>query len=198
MKKLGILLFAFLLSVTLFGCNDKEEIKEEISLIDIKEIGELVSMEYIIHEVAKYEGETLKKWYEFWEDETLKFWVEYDVRVETGIDINKLDIDINGNKIAIKEPQLKIIVASIISDTLTEKSFFFEGNHSKPTPELQNKVLNESKEDLANKMLNDETIAKQTINSAKESITAHLMSRVRSPVCCSPDRRWAPRSSPSP
>ncbi len=164
MKKIIPFIILVLLPIILLcGCKKEQPIQEP-DILQIRSICNLATLECRYHNVAKSEkkaGEGLAHWGEV----DRKFWVEYTGIAKIGIDMEKVEIQINDNQVRVTLPEAKILSTGIDERDLNENSYIFSGdaffNKNKITVEDQLSAINNAQEEM-----------KKTVNENKGLLTA--------------------------
>lgn len=113
MKKIINFSIILLSILILTSCGKKEIQNLEKNLSNIELTGDLIVQRVYYHNVAKYKKEKdLGLLHIFDKDKEL--WVEYTGTVDLGIDLTKVKIETNGNKVEVFIPKTKIHTPNII------------------------------------------------------------------------------------
>jgi len=103
-----VLIFAMLFAAP--GCKKEESVPlAEPELTQMKNIFELAVMDCYFHNVAKYFKQDAQKGFLGIGAKDKEFWIEYDAVVTLGIDVSRVIIDMQDNKITISLPPAQII-----------------------------------------------------------------------------------------
>ena len=104
-KRISIYLCVMMLAFSFAGCtSEQSEKKPEIELQQIKSIGEFAVLECYYHNVAK--SDTTKK--VLWWNTDRRLWIEYTGIVKAGVDVEKIDMKMDGNTLTISLPKAEI------------------------------------------------------------------------------------------
>lgn len=180
MKKRIQTLLAILLVISVSGCTQKEETVNEtdINKIEVNEmraIAELATVECYFHNVAKFDQDTNKSWFEFWKKENTKFWIEYDGTVTVGIKaLDELKIEIDGETVNITLPHAEVLDAYVNPESLTEQSFFYDVNSQKPTAEMETKAFEAAQQDMVEAANANRTLLLNAEDNAKELLKNYV------------------------
>ena len=122
-KRISIYLCVMMLAFSFAGCtSEQSEKKPEIELQQIKSIGEFAVLECYYHNVAK--SDTTKK--VLWWNTDRRLWIEYTGIVKAGVDVEKIDMKMDGNTLTISLPKAEILSCKVDKDSLTEDSYVVE------------------------------------------------------------------------
>lgn len=185
-KRLSCFMVAFLLLFTFCACSGKkeeqkpaEEIVEEETLyypdiLQIRYICELATLECYYHNVAKSEkpkGSGIVHWGE----KDRVFWIEYSGVAKFGIDISKVKMEIDGQKIIITIPKAGLLGLS--DYTFTEDSYISsdDGMNKNPiTADNQTEAIAKAEEDIKLMFENDEVLLMRAQDNAKKLIESYI------------------------
>lgn len=107
--------------------NSKKEIAPQVS--QMKTICELATMNCYYHNVAKYFEDDASG--TLWWKKDRKFWIEYAGVVTIGIDTSLINIEVDGENVAITIPPAKVLGCKVDEKTLTEDSFIVAKDSAK-------------------------------------------------------------------
>lgn len=109
-KRISIYICVMMLAFSFAGCtSEQSEKKPEIELQQIKSIGEFAVLECYYHNVAK--SDTMKK--VLWWNTDRRLWIEYTGIVKAGVDIDKIDMKVDGNTLTISLPKAEILSCKV-------------------------------------------------------------------------------------
>lgn len=147
MKKLLTSYILLILTLGLTGCG-KEPIKAEtIDVKEMREIAELSTVDCYFHNVAKSDKNLDRGWH-FWEKDRMRFWVEYDGVVKIGIDVNQLNVKVDGNVVTITMPPAVILSANVKDETLQKELFYYDPSAKRPTIEEQREAFKGAQDEM--------------------------------------------------
>ncbi len=123
MKK-GIVSFVIILlsALLLTGCSKLNTVNKEPDILQVRNIVNLATLECYYHNVAKSiksKGTGIGGVGEV----DRKFWIEYTGMVTLGIDMSKVDMEVNGNEITITLPPAKVLGVTIDDDSWNADSY---------------------------------------------------------------------------
>ena len=173
MKNIKSVILFLLISFT-SGCQIQGEKVAEIDLSNIKEIGELTTLECYYHNVASYfEADT--SGFFIWKNDT-KFWSEYDGIVRIGVDINEVIIDIDESKkeINITMPEATVLSCKIDENSFTKDSYYYDLDSDSASAITQKNVMAKSLDQLEEVARNDQVTINKATNNAKEILTEYV------------------------
>ena len=175
MKKIIICIFVALFSLlALAGCSTAPKVNKTIEIKEMREIAELATVECYFHNVAKSDKKLDPAWYEFWAKKEMRFWVEYEGVVTIGIDVSKLKVEVNENKVKIALPEAVVLDAYVEESSLKEESFYFDPNAEKPTPEEQTEAFRQAQNEMKETAEKNRTIMANAQDNAKELLENYV------------------------
>ena len=145
MKRLILLitLLALLLSLCACGAKKPSMLHEE----DIRAICELATVKCYYNNVAKIEKEA-----SFFLQRDRKMWIEYEGEAIIGVDMNKMEISVQGNTVTIRMPAAEILSIQPLESTLNEDSYICSQDgwlfKNEITTEEQMEAINQGQEEM--------------------------------------------------
>lgn len=150
--KLGILMVCVLLALTACSKPEVEIIDKKPDLTQIRNICNLATLECYYHNVAKSTKKAGTGLLNIGNQDR-EFWIEYTGIARLGIDISRVKMTIEGDRVRILMPNAEIIGQPTIENTsLGEDSFIISEadwfNRNKITAEDQTKAINAAQDHM--------------------------------------------------
>ena len=177
MKKIGNIITIILTSLCLTGCGrgTVDDLNENIKKIELT--GNLVTYKAYYHNVIEYEKEKGSGVTHLFEKDR-KMFIEYTGTVKLGIDLSKVKIDVNGDKIDVFVPMAKVIgEPNIDKDTFKEENFIESKdgiNKNKITADDSSEVFNKAQKNIKNSASKDEELLSLAQKRAKVIIEENI------------------------
>lgn len=176
MKKIVLILLSLMLVGVLCGCGESEadRIVEEPDIIQIRSICDLATLECYYHNVAKGEKKAGAGILNIGEKDRT-FWIEYTGVAKVGIDMSKVTMQVNGEKVTITLPKAKLI--SVDVEELTDDSYVYSAdglNSNKVTAEDQTLALNDAQKTMLEDISGNSAILYTAQNRAQELIENYI------------------------
>lgn len=171
--KIGLLVFGFLvfvlLVVSILPAKSNYVFKEP-QLEEIKTMCALGTTEIDYNNVAHVEKED---W--FFGDKQRKMWIEYKAIVKTGIDVEELEMDKQGNRILITIPEAKVLSVTCDIDSFNEDSFrTSKAFPVKFTARDQNASIAKANEEIKTTTENNRDLMRDSQQRAKKIIQNYI------------------------
>ncbi len=145
MRKVIITLLAIITVLCLPSCQKKES--GQLNVEDIRAICELSTVKCYYNNVGEY-----KKSKDNIFQKDRKMWIEYEGIAVLGVDMSKLEIEVNGNNVNIKMPEAEILSIHPNRATLNEKSYVVSSDgwlfKNKITTEDQEAGITQGEEEM--------------------------------------------------
>ena len=186
-KKLIITAILLGLLASLFpGCgnhNRQKDIAEESTenlkapapdISQIRSICELATLECYYHNVAVSTKEKGKGIPHIGEKDR-EFWIEYSGVAKLGVNMSKVDMEVNGKDIVITIPKAELLGLSNYS--FSEDSYISEDdgiNKNPITPENQTQAVQEAQKQIREKFANDDAMLMRAQDRAKNLIENYI------------------------
>ena len=178
MKRIISVLLVALTLLLMAACGQQASGSEAQSVVEpkasqMKSICELATMECYYHNVAK--SDTMKK--VLWWNTDRRLWIEYTGIVKAGVDIDKIDMKVDGNTLTISLPKAEILSCKVDKDSLTEDSYVVEKHGlgaGKITADIQTKTIRTAQENLKKAAKEDNELLSQAEERAKNLITDYV------------------------
>ena len=179
MKKLIAGITAAVLMLGLFGSCGKTkgtaasaETDVEPQLSQMRSICELAVMECYYHNVAKYkEKDAEGVW--LWKKDK-HFWVEYSGVVELGVDASQVTMVLDGDKVTVTLPEVKVLGCVVDSSSLTKDSFIISQNSAAITAEDEQAAFKEAQSRMEESAANDHTLLANAEERTKMLLTKYV------------------------
>lgn len=145
-NKAILILLLIGLSTMFASCAQTKRIPMVPKATQMKSIAELATMECYFHNVAKYKKENASGIL-FWKKDK-HFWIEYSGIVKIGIDVERLKIEVNDDKVTIQIPQAKVLGHKVDEATLSKDSFIVEKGSAAVTAEDETLAFAEAQQNM--------------------------------------------------
>lgn len=149
---LCIIIFVFCLSMV--GCGSEQE--NHLAVSKIRQIGELATEKCYFHNVAEGKKSSQGGIFHFFEKDR-KFWIEYTGIVRLGVDVKKLKMSVNGEKVQINIPDAEILSMSI--GDFNENSYYISEDglidSNEITNKEQKKAMRKAKKKMKKQIIED-------------------------------------------
>ncbi len=176
MKKVKMVILLILTLSLVTGCT-KNKFDTELSLAKIKSICEMATLKTYYHNVAVLEKEAGSGLAHIFEKDR-EMWVEYTGIAKIGIDMSKLDIDVNGKTIKIILPAAEILSLDIDTDDFSKDSFIYSEdsiiNKNEITADDQTQAINNAQENMRKSIEANSQLMTNAQDRAKELITNYI------------------------
>lgn len=167
MKKILSMIMAFTLAVSSMSCGllGLDPIKAEPQVSQMKAIFELAVMECYYHNVAKYsEEDAAGIW---WWKKDKKFWIEYSGVITLGIDVSRVNIEVEDSLVTISIPEAEIQGARVDSSSLSRDSFIVDKDSADIDAEDEIYAFGEAQMQLEEAASNDKALLAEAQQRAK-------------------------------
>lgn len=158
------MLMLCIMCIGLVGCS-KEKPEPEIS--NVRNICELATLEAYYHNVVESTNDknTLFTGY--------KCWLEYEGIVKVGVDMSKIDMDVDGDTIRILIPKVEVLSVNLNEDSCkvaanTEGAFTSGADIDE--------MIKKAQKDMEKKVKNDAALLQQGGDRAKQLIENYIKS----------------------
>ncbi len=174
MKKLNkiiitTLVFCFLLA----GCKQNDDIiVKEPDVTQIRSICNLATLECYYHNVAKSE-KTADSWFK----KDREFWIEYTGIAKIGIDMSKVNMEINGDSIIVAIPNAELLDIDICENDLNEESYIKSADgwiKNKITADDQTSAINSAQIEMSESVKNNKSLLLNAQGRAQELIENYI------------------------
>jgi hypothetical protein len=161
MKKIILLITIIITSIILTGCdtNNTETLAENIKKLNLT--GNLVTYEAYYHNVVEYEKEADKNILQVLKKDK-KLFIEYSGTIKLGIDLSKVNIELNGKNIDVTIPKATIIGnANVDNNDFTANKFIQSEDgilENKISADDSNKAFNKAQKEMVKAAKNDENL----------------------------------------
>lgn len=178
MKKTTLILLCVLLSCGTFGCapKNRNSVKKEPDITQIRSICNLATLECYYHNVAK-STKTAGSGISHVGEVDRKFWIEYTGIAKIGIDMSKVDMQIEGDTVTVFLPNAKLLSIDIEEDDLNEGSYIASAdsiNSNKITAEDQTKAINNAQSTMAESVRNNPQLLLNAQSRAQDLIENYI------------------------
>ena len=164
------LCLVFVMSTMLCSCGKK---KEEPKIEQIRAICELSTIKAYYNNVAKSTKESGSRWWNVLEKDR-EFWIEYDGVAEIGIDMNKVNMEIDGDIIYVAIPDAELLDTRIVRETFDESCYITNSDSwwdkNKITTEDQRNAINKAQDKMCESVQKNKALFERAERVAKETI----------------------------
>ena len=148
MKKLSAF---FIMMTMVFLCSACGKDEKDVQTIEpqtsqMKSICELATMDCYYHNVAKFKEEDAQGI--LWWKKDKEFWIEYSGVVTIGIDVSLVNIEVDGDEVAITLPPAKVLECRVDESTLTEDAFIVADDSADIDAEDQTEAFKEAQDNM--------------------------------------------------
>lgn len=175
-KKLNILILVAIISVTGVACGTNSQKPKEVKpkLSQMKAIGQLATIECYYHNMAKYEEYNPGTFFGLIGKVDKHFWIEYSGIVKMGVDMNKLSVHVNGEKVKITMPRAELIECNLDPKSLNEDSYTVAGDSDEIKHEEQTEAVALAQSDMKKKASSDETLIQNAQDRAQKLLEDYV------------------------
>lgn len=150
-----------------------KRIDKQPEISQVRAICNLATLKTYYHNVAKLEKS--KDWI-FQKDREL--WIEYTGIATIGIDMSKVEMKIDGNKVIVSLPKAKLLSIDIDEEKINEDSYFYSKDNivfkNQITAEEQTQAINEAQTNMKNSVEEDSQLLKRAQERAKDLIAQYI------------------------
>ena len=180
MKK-AILILLFIITIGLFSACSTEPVKperKEPEIAQIRSICNLATLECYYHNVAKSTKKAQSGFFGIGEEDR-KFWIEYTGTAKIGIDMTKVDMTIDADKVTVTLPKAELLSVNVDPKELNENSYiasedaFFNSN--KITATDQTNAIKNAQAEMENSVKSNSTLLLNAQNRAKDLIENYIV-----------------------
>lgn len=176
MKKIKIIIISGIITILGVGiayiCVPKK-VNKQPEISQVRAICNLATLKTYYHNVAKVEKS--KDWI-FQKDREL--WIEYTGIATIGIDMSKVEMKIEGNKVIVSLPQAKLLSIDIDEEKINEDSYFYSKDNivfkNQITAEEQTQAINEAQNNMKNSVEENGQLLKMAQERAKDLIVQYI------------------------
>ncbi len=178
MKKIIPLIITILLPIILLcGCKKEEKEIKEPDIVQIRSICNLATLECKYHNVARSKKEA-GTGISHWGETAREFWVEYTGVAKVGINMEKVQIEINENKVKVSIPNAEVLSIGFDQKSLTEDSCYISEdsffNKNKITDEDQLSAINNAQGKMEETVNANSGLLKSAEERAKDLIENYI------------------------
>lgn len=174
MKKIISILLILSMCVLCAACGTEEAKQSNLQpdTSQMKSICELATMDCYFHNVAKYNEEDASGI--LWWKKDRKFWIEYAGIVTIGVDVSRVDMDIDGDVVTITMPPAKVLGCKVNEATLTEDSFIVANDSAKIEAEHQTAAFQEAQSKMQQDASEDTILLANAQQRAQELLEGYV------------------------
>ena len=170
-----LIIIIVLVGIYLFNRNNKV-INKKPDITQVRAICNLATLETYYHNVAKIEksaGSGISHWFE----KDRKLWIEYTGTAKIGIDMSKVNMQINEENITVTLPKAQLL--SIDIKEISEESYMYSNdswiNKNEFTPEEETEAINIAQNKMRTNVENNSQLLLNAQSRAKDLIEQYLM-----------------------
>ncbi len=171
MKTIKFLIITLALLTVTTGCGKQKEV--DLNVEGIKSITELSTLTVYYHNVAvgdKAKGTGITSWGEA----ARKYWIEYDGEVNIGIDMDELEIEVEGSKVIITMPKAKVLSTNLSNEMKVYASDDNWFNKNKITAEDQTVAVAEAQSKMRTEVEKNESLFIQAEQRVQSILTSYI------------------------
>lgn len=160
-------------TLLLSGCGaPAEDTALQPDISQMQAICELSVMECYYHNVAKFYDEDAEKFL-FWTKDK-EFWIEYSGTVRLGIDVNQVNIVVNGDTVTVTLPEAEVLGCEVDSDSLNQDSYIVAEGSATITADDQTKAFAAAQEDMEKTAAADTTLLTMARARARQLLEEYI------------------------
>lgn len=175
MKRIIIVMLLAIIMSVIPGCNINGVSSKKPDLSQIRSICNLATLECYYHNVAKTKKEAGSGISHIGETDRT-FWIEYTGIAKIGIDMSKVNMQIDGDTVSIFIPNAKLLSIDISEDNMNyisnDDSWF---NKNKITAEDQISAINDAQSNMAESVKNNSALLLSAQSRAKDLIENYII-----------------------
>lgn len=145
--------------------------------MQIRSICNLATLECKYHNVARSQKKA-GTGISHWGETDREFWVEYTGVAKLGIKMEKVQIEINEDKVKVSIPNAEVLSIGFDQKSLTEDSCYISEdaffNKNKITDEDQLSAIDDAQKEMEKAVLSNSGLLKSAENKAKELIANYI------------------------
>ena len=170
MKKINLLVATILtILFALTGCmKAQNEVVKQPDVTQIRSICNLATLECYYHNVARSEKNA--PWYK----KDREFWIEYTGIAKIGIDMSKVNIEINGENITVFLPDAQLLGDTICENDINQISSSDGWIKNKITADDQTAAIKSAQEEMSESIKNNRSLLLNAQDRAKELIENYI------------------------
>lgn len=178
LTRLMCLLIACTLCMGGCGKKKKDDDKATIDIEAVPEgsqmraIAELATTDCYYHNVAKFTEKNATG--HLWWKKDKKFWVEYSGVVTIGIDVSRLSIEVEGDKVTIYMPDAKVLDIKVDEASLTSDAFVVDSDSASIDADDQTEAFRVAQEYMRSNAENDTVLLTNARQRAEELLTEYV------------------------
>ena len=176
MKKLLCVVFAVVTIISLCACSNSKS-KEQLDEMYVKNIFQLATVECYFNNLAMTDvpkGNGVTHLFE----KDREFWLEYDGVVEIGIEMEKVSVKVQSNKVVVKMPHATVLTKDFDYDSLKNSKILTDKdswiNKNKITSEDQKEAIKKAQEEMVKTMESNSSMMSRAEERAKLLIENYI------------------------
>ncbi|MBQ7036222.1 MAG: DUF4230 domain-containing protein [Clostridia bacterium] len=155
------------------GCKPKENVPvQKPDIMQIRAICNLATLECYYNNVAK-SNKTGN-----WAQKDRKFWIEYTGIAKIGIDMSKVNMEINGTEVMVTLPDAELLNIDICENDLNSASYIQSGDgwlfKNKITAEDQTFAINSAQTEMSENVKNNRSLLLNARDRAQDLIENYI------------------------
>lgn len=153
--------------------------KKEVPTVEqLKTICELSTVKAYYNNVAKSTKKAGENWWQVMEKDR-EYWIEYDGVAEIGIDMDKINMDVEGNVIYITLPPAEILNTRIVRETFDESCYKTNADSwwdkNKITTDDQISAINKAQSKMTERVKENKGLFERAERVARETIENYFI-----------------------
>ena len=177
MKKFKIIIIIGIIAILVIGIwymYAPKKINKQPEISQVRAICNLATLKTYYHNVAKIEKG--KNWI-FQKDREL--WIEYTGIAIIGIDMSRVEMRVEGNKVIVFLPKAKLLSIDIDDEKINEDSYFYSKDNlvfkNQITAEEQTQAINEAQTNMKKSVEENTQLLKMAQERAKDLIEQYII-----------------------
>lgn len=174
MKKIISIMLCVMMCFTMTSC--KEEVEKETEIVplasNMRSICELATLKCYYHNVAKsFEKDAEGA---LWWKKDKEFWIEYSGVVTIGVDVAKVRLDVDDDKVTITIPPAKVLDCKVDETSLNEDSFVKASGSADISADDQTAAFAKAQQEMEEEAANDTTLLASAQDRAKKLLEDYI------------------------
>lgn len=178
MKNIKYIFSCLLIIGCITGCGSSKKIEDKPEITQIRAICDLATLETYYHNVAKLNkpagggiNSLLQK------DRVL--WIKYTGIARIGIELSKVNMDIEGTKVTVNIPKAKVLSINVSEEALNKDSYYYSEDNkiffkNEFTAEDETLAINEAQDNMKKQVENDDKLLMKAQERAKKLIEKYI------------------------
>lgn len=176
MKKIISIMLCVMICFIMTSC--KEDVEKETEIVplasNMRSICELATLKCYYHNVAKsFEKDAEKSWFGVVTKDK-EFWIEYSGVVTIGVDVAKVRLDVDDDKVTITIPPAKVLDCKVDETSLNEDSFVKAIDSADISADDQTAAFAKAQQEMKEEAANDTTLLASAQDRAKKLLEDYI------------------------